>query len=157
VIFTIETFKKEKCMKNKKYFIKALNKGSGGSFTASLYLNSQKVASLRSDGQFVNCVFDWKDDKSKKEFEDYIVKQPPRLTNNKVQFTEDADSFVADLLSQYERELWLKDLIKTNVVFTLKSDSEFEYNIFNEPFSEEIKQRIIKENGDNLLEILNEK
>ena len=115
---------------------------------------------MRSDGQFVNCVFDWKDDKSERDFNVFIEKQPYRVVddsyNPPIKFEEDADSFIADLLSKHERELWVKNLLKVATVFRLKSDGVDEYNTFNEPFSEEIKQRIIKDNGDNLLEILNE-
>jgi len=147
-------------MKNQEFNVKAVKKGIDGSFTASLYLNSKKVASVRSEGQFVNCLFDWKDDKFKKDFDEFIKKQPQRIVNEgfeQIQFVEDADSFIADLLSIHERYLWVQNLLKTSTVFRLKNDGADEYNIYDEPFSEEIKQRIIRENGDNLLEILNEK
>ena len=150
-------------MKNKKYNIKALRKGVGGSFTASLYLGSKKIASVKSEGQFVNCIFDWKDEKHREEFDKFIESQPLREIDNELcstikdVFEEDADSFLADLLSKHERELWLKEVMKTCTVFRLKSDGKNEFNTFETPYCEEIKQRIIETNGDNLIEILNER
>ena len=146
-------------MKNKNYNIKALKNETDCTFVASLYQGKKKVATIISKGQVVNCVFNWKDEKSRLAFEKFISELPERILEEydpPLKFPEDANSFIADLASKHAHQVWLKSLTKTHTVYKLKSDAVPDYNILDMPYDEEVKQKIIDENGDNLLEIFNE-
>ena len=130
------------------------------SFTAELHRVKKKVASIHSQCQIVNCSFDWTSDKEREAFEEFISSQPEREFKDyhaPFKIAENVDSFIANLLSEYEFDLWMGELLKKSTVFRLKHDKINEYHVVDEIYSQDVKDRILNEFGDNLDEVFNEK
>jgi hypothetical protein len=153
--------------------VKQFTGREGPGFNANLYRGNKKVAFVYDDASGGPYGFDWVDyaearvavQNTNSAGEPFTVRMTPEearfnaLTVGKTMeawgttLTYDMDLLVSDLLDAYE----LKKACRTKTLFRTKDNGDDEHMLAKVKYSPAVKQRLEREYGDNLVEIINER
>lgn len=149
---------------------KSINGMEGLAYNFNLCRNGKKVASVHDDGNGGPLRVYWNDITDPKEVFETSKGEQWRMTPEQhllfKQLSEDEpiespyiheETFIAKLVDQYLNEKHEKQLCKKGTLVRLKGDKGNEWRLFKCKFTSMVKQELVKEFGDKIEVVLNEK
>ena len=136
--------------------VKSFQGREGDGFKCSLYLDGKKIGTVidTADGGMVDFYLD---NGEKEKLDAHCLTLPKVKSKYFLNgLTVDADIFVSELVSKYEVKQKIKRWCKTKTVFRLDDDKEDSYNVLKIPFSDKVKEHILKEYAGKNPIIMNE-
>ena len=150
----------------------------GHGFNANLYRNNKKVAFVRDDASGGSYAYDWVDYKEprvdiisrngkcsyegtpeEKILQDIVTALPKietELDGEPFSFDPDMDTFIGDVLSEFEEKKQIKKWSKTKTVFLLKGEDPKEgYHTATAPFSTRVLKYLKDKYADSLAIVYN--
>ena len=130
----------------------------GPAFSCSLWIDGVKVAEVRYDGRGGPYMWRWLHDAANATWAAYVKAQPPMppLHEGGEPLAINDDIALEDIFNAERERKQVTRWCKTNVVFRLTTDEPGVFHKFKGQFTPAVKERLGKQYGDQLLEIMNE-
>lgn len=130
-------------------------------FTASLYIDEKYAAEVRNNGTGGCNTYYFSQNylpHKKEEFLSYC-RSLPKIEIDNMKISMDEDMLIGQLINEYQKERFLKKQCVKRTLFVIKGDNvEKEgFRTIGKKYSPEIKQYIIRQYGNKLDYILNER
>jgi hypothetical protein len=116
-------------------------------WSCDLYIDGVKAAHVYNQGNGGMTFFQWDNPTLGKSFESFAQTTPHGS----------GEMLVSDLCDKLDTQKMLKRLCKNKTVVKMKKNKEGEYSIWNVPFTQQVKEKILQANGDQVIEFMNEK
>jgi hypothetical protein len=124
-------------------------------FTAELWLDGKMAAFVKNDGQGGDNHPAFIERGMAQPFYDYCATMT--WTYDGETYTHNYDSYIGELLEQYEQHQWSKRQCKAKTLFRLKGDPAGQYHVIKHVFDDTMAEIIRRKEGDQLDYILNER
>ena len=132
----------------------------GPAFSCSLWIDGVKAAEVKYDGWGGPYLWRWLNDAAKATWDAYVKAQPPVPPMHEGEGDKplaiDDDIALEDIINADRERKQIARWCRTNVVFRLKGDEPGTFHKFKGQFTPAVKERLRKQYGDQLAEIMNE-
>ena len=130
----------------------------GPAFSCTLWIDGVRAAEVQYDGRGGPYRWRWLNDAAKATWTAYVKAQPPMppLHEGDEPLAINDDIALEDVINADRERKQVARWCKANVVFRLKGDEPGVFRKIKGQFTPEIKERLRKQYGDRLAEIVNE-
>ena len=139
--------------------VKSFEGMEGYGFNCSLYKDGKRIGTVLDDANGGSYYYML--DKGEEEALRDYCKALPMVTydfedTGELHHVFD-DSFISDLVEEYENNARIKRLCRTKTLYSLKTDEEGTFWTIKAKYSERVRDHLTAKHGDNLTEIINER
>lgn len=137
--------------------VKNFSTGDGHEgFNASIYIDGKRAGEVADNGRGGEFCIEWKKPSFQAQFEKHLSSLPPYKNEYYPQLGDEyskhsADTYIDDLVSDFEEMKVLKRWCKKQTVYSLPEDKKGIWRKINYAFDEKIKEHLIKKHGESVI------